>query len=281
MALTREQIEELCAAYAIGALDKNDEAVLFEALNQGDEDLQKVFSESTGVSYLLNQSVVHHTPSPLVKRNLIRKIFKGPKRSYSPIQLFDRLALTLGFGNPRFGFIVSLLLVVVVAEIGAFAYILFQEANDRDKEIAYYESKLNKQQEFTSLQSELDQQREILAVLQSPQLKIAFMSGQEINPAGYGKIIWDPVRKIAIVQISKLPAPPTDKDYQLWFLDKSKNPVSVGVFTVTSGKEDYFKVSEIHVEENNEITAFAVTIEPKGGVSRPTGAMYLIGSPSL
>jgi anti-sigma-K factor RskA len=35
------------------------------------------------------------------------------------------------------------------------------------------------------------------------------------------------------------------------------------------------------VTNPREIAAFAVTLEPKGGMPQPTGAMYMKGSPIL
>jgi len=50
----------------------------------------------------------------------------------------------------------------------------------------------------------------------------------------------------------------------LWYLEKDKKPVSVGVFSMTTENANYFKVSTISVPDKKEITAFEVTIELKG-----------------
>ncbi|MEW6062393.1 MAG: anti-sigma factor, partial [Bacteroidota bacterium] len=63
--------------------------------------------------------------------------------------------------------------------------------------------------------------------------------------------------------------------------NKEKKPVSAGVFSVTNNQEQYFKIVELPIPEHTDkITAFAVTLEPKGGVPQPTGAMYLLGTPT-
>ena len=281
MATDKEQFEELCAAYALGALDKEEEALFDEALKSGNEEYQKIFRESIGVSYFINGGIKRVTPSPEVKVSLLRKIKRSSKRPFSFSLFFEQAALSLGFGSPRFGFVVALLLVVVVGEVATYSYMLYTDLNVSERQISLYESRIEEQQvRLTALTNDLQQKEEILNVLQSPKIEMAIMNGLEINPSGYGKIIWDPVRKIAILQISKLPKAPADKDYQLWFLDKNKTPVSAGVFSVSTENENYFKVSEIPVPDKKEITAFAVTIEPKGGLPQPTGAMFLAGAPS-
>ena len=279
----KEQFEEMCAAYALGALDPEEQAIFDEALSSGGEEFNKIFRESVGVSYFINSGAKRVAPLPIVKSKLLRKIQEKNPSSFSPAIAFERLALALGFGSPRFGFVVALLMVVVAAEIGIYAYLINTELDQSELQLAAVESLLSEQQQrLIALTSDLQMKEEVLNVLQSPKIEMVIMNGQEANPAGYGKIIWDPVRKLAILQVSKLPAVPTDKDYQLWYLDKQKKPVSAGVFTVAEQNEQFFRVSTIPIPDSKkDISAFAVTIEPKGGVPQPTGAMYLMGTPSI
>lgn len=275
----REQFEELCAAYALGALEEEERALFEEGLKNGGEEYKKIFEESIGVSYLINSSVKKELPSPAVKTKLMEKI-RGNERRFSSLSSFvERIALAVGFGNPRFGFAIALLLLAMVVEVGTFAYLMYLEAERNASQTAMTQSGL--QQRLLALQDELDQKNEILNILQSRVLEVVVMNGLEVNPQGYGKIIWDPQRNIAILQVSKLPSVSSDKDYQLWYLNKEKKPVSAGVFSVTNNQEQYFKIVELPIPEHTDkITAFAVTLEPKGGVPQPTGAMYLLGTPT-
>lgn len=278
----KEQFEELCAAHALGALDPEEQALFDETLANGDAEYQKIYKESIGISYLINSSAKRVAPSPLVKSKLLKRIQQGNKSSFSFSLFFEQVALSLGFGSPRFGLIVTALMFIVVAEIAAFAYFLQTELESAQEKFITYEFLAGEQEKrLSSLSSDLQLKEEILSVLQSSKIEVVIMNGQEVNPSGYGKIIWDPIRKIAILQVSKLPPVPSDKDYQLWFLDKDKHPVSAGVFNPGKNNENYFKVSKIDLpNEKKDITAFAVTIESKGGVPQPTGAMYLLGSPT-
>lgn len=275
----KEQFEELSAAYALGALDEEEKSIFEEAMAAGGEEYQKIFRESMGVSYMINTGIKKVSPAPLIKAKLLKKIHRSGKTSFSFSLFFEQLALTLGFGNPKYGLVVSFLLLVVIGEVGTYSYFLYHELDQTEQEIASYESKIQEQQlRLISLTSDLQLKAEILNVLQSPKIEMVQMNGQEANPAGYGKIMWDPVRKVAILQVSKLPAVPADKDYQLWFLDKDQKPFSAGVFSIAEKNENYFRVSEIPLPEKKDISAFAVTIEPKGGVTQPTGAKYLLGA---
>ena len=173
----------------------------------------------------------------------------------------------MGFKNPVFAFGLSVLLI---AGIIILSYNLLSLKQTVD----------NQKTTIVQLKTELEKNKEILSVLQSKQIEIVTMNGLKVNPAGYGKIIWDPVKKSAILQISNLPPVPKDKDYQLWVI-KDNVPISAGVFSFKDKKEEnFYKISNLAETDKKKINAFAITLEPKGGVPQPTGAMYLLGSPN-
>ena len=104
------------------------------------------------------------------------------------------------------------------------------------------------------------------------------MNGLEVNPDGYGKIIWDPGQRVAILQISNLPAAPSDKDYQLWVI-RNQVPVSAGVFSIRQPVEEtFFRIEDLVETDKQAINAFAITLEPLGGAPQPTGPMYMLGN---
>lgn len=125
---------------------------------------------------------------------------------------------------------------------------------------------------------ELERKNAVLKVLQSRRIEIMTMGGMKVNPVGYGKILWDPEKKMAILQVSNLPPVPKGMDYQLWIY-KDNKPMSAGVFTVANEgqRENYFKVQPLDMMGEKGVDAFAVTLEPKGGMPQPTGEMYLHG----
>jgi anti-sigma-K factor RskA len=134
--------------------------------------------------------------------------------------------------------------------------------------------------QLVELRDELTRKEELLKVLASRQIEVTAMNGLQVNPVGYGKIIWDPEKGTAILQVSNLPAVPSNKDYQLWVI-KGKQPISAGVFAVHNKDLNFFKIENLAVTNPKEIAAFAITLEPKGGVPSPTGQMFMAGSPKL
>ena len=83
--------------------------------------------------------------------------------------------------------------------------------------------------------------------------------------AGKGMVLYSAV----------LPPLPEGRTYQMWLVPKSGAPISAGVFLPTHGARQLWTAE---VPLNTEVKAFAVTIEPAGGVPQPTGPKVLLGA---
>ena len=149
----------------------------------------------------------------------------------------------------------------------------------KETQITVLQSELEQRNELiTQLETELERKAELLAILESREVNLILMAGQETNPYGYGKIIWDPVNERALLQVSNLPEPAEDKDYQLWLIKDQQSPVSAGVFSVEESTMDlFYKIDNLNEQPSDESNTFAITLEPKGGAPQPTGSMYLLG----
>jgi anti-sigma-K factor RskA len=107
--------------------------------------------------------------------------------------------------------------------------------------------------------------------------KIATLASMLGNsPAALAVAVWDPTREEGVLAVSKLPAPASEKDYQLWVIDKQyPAPVSGGVFVVdpvTGEAHIVFRADKpVH-----SIAKFAVSLERKGGAQSPQGPIVLL-----
>jgi anti-sigma-K factor RskA len=108
-------------------------------------------------------------------------------------------------------------------------------------------------------------------------LKISTLASMLGNtPAALAVAVWDPTREQGVLEVSKLPALATEKDYQLWVIDaKYPSPVSAGVFVVdpVSGEAHIVFKTDKPVRS---IAKFAVSLERKGGVPKPEGPIVLL-----
>jgi hypothetical protein len=114
-----------------------------------------------------------------------------------------------------------------------------------------------------------------LAWLKDPRVQVALLKGLESNPTAKAKLLWHPGTKQGILWVSGLPPLPLEQSYELWAF-VGDQPVPAGTF---DARADGATVIPIGKQENlgEAPVKFAVSIEPKGGVSKPTGAIVLVG----
>ena len=104
--------------------------------------------------------------------------------------------------------------------------------------------------------------------------RVVALRGVE-TPQANAKVVWDTRQRVWKVYILDLPAPPSDKDYQLWYVTKDQK-VSAAVFRPDpSGR----KILELTLPPDvaGGLAATAVTLEPRGGSPQPTSNFYLLG----
>jgi anti-sigma-K factor RskA len=73
-----------------------------------------------------------------------------------------------------------------------------------------------------------------------------------------------------------LPPSPAGKEYQLWFIVGNNPPIPSGTFAPDNAGRGAMR-AEVP-EQAMDSAVFAVTLEPAGGVTAPTGAIYLRSS---
>lgn len=143
-----------------------------------------------------------------------------------------------------------------------------------------YAYKLREQLAFVKadlerVQAENQELARVMDVVGSPRLRVIALGGQSTSPKSQGRVLWSPDTKKAVFYAYGLPKPPPGKDYQLWVIQGS-TPKSEGVFPVDDKGQAQHVLPE--VPDPAGVGAFAVTLEPAGGLPQPSGQMYLLGS---
>ena len=110
-------------------------------------------------------------------------------------------------------------------------------------------------------------------ILASADLVDVDLKGQPAAPAAAGHAFWSRSRG-TLFTASGLPALPASQVYQLWMVTPS-GPLSAGLL---SPDQDGRTLHVADATASGQPAAFAVTIEPAGGVPAPTGERVLIGA---
>ena len=125
------------------------------------------------------------------------------------------------------------------------------------------------------LQEELTEREATLRFLSDPKVRYVSLAGLAATPDASGWLLWNPETRQGLFLARGLPPPPADRVYELWAIAKSE-PVPAGVLKVDAAGRGLLRLPPL--PETKTFDKFAVTLEPAGGVARPTGAMHLIGS---
>ena len=283
MAMDRQEFLDLGPAHALGLLDGEDLLRFEKALAKANPETLAAYREAVNIAANLSLAAPEESLSPSVLDTLMARIASTPGVAASAPAASAPAASAPGSAKHRIAWIIPFRFAPTVAvglaivTLGLLAYVASLQENMGRIKTVVAESSVRIQ----VLEDSLAQREAMLEVIKSNQMQMVVMNGLEADPGGYGKIIWDPVRKQAILHVSNLPAQPADKDYQLWVI-RDKVPVDAGVFQVRGNRQgqggELYKIDDLVESDKSRISAFAITLEPKGGLKQPSGKMYLLGS---
>jgi len=209
----------------------------------------------------LPKELVELAPPPGVKERVLRNIRGEGEFATAPIP--DRGLVTMIWA---LGVAASFMLALA---FGALWYATRADLGATRANVAQLEGLLH---DKTSEMQEKDRE---LAWLKDPRVQVALLNGLETNPTAKAKLLWNPGTKEGILWVSGLPPLPLEKSYELWAF-VGDQPVAAGTF---DARGDGTTVIPISKQENlgEAPVKFAVSVEPKGGVASPTGAIVLVG----
>jgi len=117
-------------------------------------------------------------------------------------------------------------------------------------------------QDYNQVNQKLEQIEQDLDVINNTQFKRIAMNGTDNAPGSLAYIYWNESSEEVYLSVQSLKELTEEKQYQLWAIIDGK-PVDAGVFDTNTS--DLLKMKTI-----TGASAFAVTIEPKGGSENPT-----------
>jgi len=163
---------------------------------------------------------------------------------------------------------------LVVVALAAAAWLFF---DNQQKDRSYQQLAT----EYQNLQLDCDETTEtnrgLLSLLQTIRQSgnsLIQMRGTDKDTTAFASIIYNAETKKSYLDIINLAEPAADKQYQLWAIVDG-TPVDMGVFDVNIDTSK--TLQEVPFIEN--VQAFAVTLEPRGGSVSPTlEEMVVIGA---
>jgi hypothetical protein len=127
---------------------------------------------------------------------------------------------------------------------------------------------------LASLHETLGTQAQILRLVGGPRILTANLAPQK-GVTGAGRVLVDAATGDAAVVLSGIASPGDDRAYELWAIRGKKPPEPAGLVVLTDERGGAIRMPT--VPRPSEVTAFAVSIEPRGGSTAPTGPIVLVG----
>lgn len=172
----------------------------------------------------------------------------------------------------RYGIAASIALAVIAMITAFYFRSQWKDAEQRLDDLLVQNQQIATQ--YETAHQEVQQLTEELSVITSRDYQAIEMTGLDASPNSLAYVYWNQNSDQVYLQVNSLPPNASDKQYQLWAIVDGQ-PVSAGVFDVSSSQQPKL----INMKSIENASAFAVTLEPRGGSEAPTlDAMYVKGA---
>jgi anti-sigma-K factor RskA len=240
---------------ALGALDGEEKQSLESHLRDCPSCRQQLAAARQRTA-LIGLSVPAVAPRPQVKSALMDKV--RAEKSSPPQQIPSKtrkirwgLRFSLGFG-------------LATAVLAFATYELAVQDLDRGKQIKQLQAQVS--QDSVAMQA-------ISQVAGAPDSAQIALLQQPGGPPGQAHVTYNARMGMGVYSGQIAPAP-SGKSYQLWLVPASGAPISAGL--VEANQQNGAVV--MHMPPGLVAKAFAVTLEPQGGMPQPTGPKVLVGA---
>ena len=260
--MNRDEVIELAAGYALGALEMEDRARFEALLAAGDAEARAALRDFESTVAGLAAETAEAAP-PDVKAALLARIDAEGRSRGTLTQILSAARPA----PPRRSLWTVVAVGAMAAAIAAIAVGLAVST--------VYDRRISQlAREETLLKEELTRQKELVTILQDPATRVVALSGLPPAPEAKARMLWHATAGGLLVA-QGLPPAPAGKAYELWAIAGTGAPVPAGVFAVDARGVGSLRVAPLR--SGGPPDTFAVTLEPAGGVVAPTGSMYLVG----
>lgn len=285
--LRRERIEELAAAYALGALSDDEPAMQeFEQLvESGDPYMAETLETMLDASAVLAFAAPQEEPRDAVRSELLSRIqltkqdtrSRGRSRGLGYADSNDAVPFSILEQKlkkrTRTLVTVSIVAGLIMCVLGSL--LIFRSAEKDAREVAVNDLKKQRDSLFVLMgdMAKTDSAAKAMFALFSEKNSsvVTMASTAEKQPQTH-RVYFSREQKKIFVMKESLPPLEKGKVYELWLIKGSEPPMPVGVFDISS-KQSIFSFSA----PLDDADAFAVSIEPEGGSKTPQGPVVMVG----
>jgi anti-sigma-K factor RskA len=265
--MTHDELRELTGSYALDALSADDRHAIEEHLQTCADCSQEVAALRAVVDGL-PYAVPQQDPPAALRERVLRAatgstVVAMPStraRSKAPAAVPVWLSIAASLAAVALG----LYTLTLRQRIGVL--------EDRLREANAQVERSEKAATLASLRAETA--KEMTAVLAAGDVRRIDLVGQKPAPGAAGHAFWSPSRRVLLFSATNLPTLAPGRQYQLWVIPSGGKPISAGMLDL----DQQGRALTVADSPNADPGTVAVSEEPSGGVSQPTGAVVLAGT---
>ena len=244
-------------SYVLGMADKQEAAELEQMARQYPEVQQAIDAFEAALEQQALAAAV--APPAHVKEALLATL--------SPEFKKDGKAAVVSFGWSRYVAAASVILLVASAALNVYFYSQFRSSSNAYQALLVEKNSLFAENQNTQTKA-LDLYNSMQMMSNPAVIKVS-MQGVAGKETSLATVFWDSKSKDVYLLPNKLPEAASGKQYQLWAIVDGK-PVDAGVMDACNGL--------CRMKNIPAASAFAITLENKGGSPTPTmDQMYVLG----
>jgi anti-sigma-K factor RskA len=277
------ELLELAELYALGGLTPAERARLAEHVADGCAECEAALRAHARLTDELLLAVPPVQPSTGVRARLMDRVRSESSDLAAPSESVSRRRRSRTSLRTPFAAAAGILLTVGLAALaGVLGSRLARESAARaDLEDALeYEEAISwsllrdaetERTERIALENRLSSMSRIVAAIEAPLVRTLALAGQGDFRNAIAKAYIEPESGRLIVYAHNLPPVPDGRTYQLWVI-VDKQPISAGLLIADAHGEAKYDTGRLQLGGSVSV---AVTLEPAGGVPKPTGPVVL------
>jgi hypothetical protein len=266
------RLEEL-ELFALGTLPEDEVATVQAHVSACDECASRL-AEAHGYASLLAFTVKQERPAGTIKAELLARV--RANRQSEEMNEWPSRVHTEGHENAGNGAgerASSWLTWLLAAGAVALALVSFG-LSWQNRKIA---AKLQQERKVAEASiREREQIEKLVGMLASPDTMTVKLAGIGEMTYASGTVKFNAKAGMVLYEAANLPELPAGKSYQMWLVPTSGTPISAGL--LGPGGHAWGSMWMADVPADIQAKAFAVTVEPAGGMEQPTGPKVLLGT---
>jgi hypothetical protein len=266
-----EELEQLLALHALGALDGDDLARLEAHLATGCATCAAELAELERVGGYLAWCAPATAPPDALRERLLDSLEARPQPTHGPIPFPNRVQPPAP--RSRTATIVAaaaLLAAAAVAVVFLTTALLAAQSrlDDAVRQLADARTRVGDKD------AELAKQASLLDTVASPEARFVQLSAGAPAEPGVA-VVWNPEKGRGVLTARSLPKTADDKAYELWLIADGA-PVPAAVFNTDVAGNAMVEIRDLPTTATPKV--FAITVEPASGSPAPTTKPILAGN---